>query len=135
MSSLNINDMNIFKAISVGAFIWMLGATIYSISFFIPILEDPELQANILLAIFLIPIAWYGAGYYFKSVSNSHGIQVGLIMVITAISLDAMITVPFLIIPYGGTYQSFFSAPAFWLIVLEYLFIIALYPKLIVRFK
>lgn len=121
--------MKIIKTILVGAFIWMLGVVVYTCSFFIPILEDSELQANIFLAIFLIPIAWLGARFYFKKTPNTMGLQAGLIMVCTAILLDGIITVPLLIIPNGGTYQSFFSAPAFWLIALEYLLVIVFYAR------
>ena len=123
------------KAILVGAIIWAFGASIYSASYFIPFLEDLELQANIVLAIGLIPIAWFGASIYFKKGQRSPGIKVGVIMVLTAAALDAIITLPFLIIPYGGTYLDFFTAPAFWLIAMEYLFVIVLYSKLIAEHK
>ena len=122
--------METLKVILIGALIWALGASIYSASYFISILEDLELQANLILAIGLIPIAWFGAGIYFKKVHHAHGIKVGVTMVLTAVALDAIITVPFLIIPYGGSYISFFTAPAFWFIAMEYLMVILLYSKL-----
>ncbi|MEP1097437.1 MAG: DUF5367 family protein [Cyclobacteriaceae bacterium] len=122
--------MKTLKVFLIGSLIWLLGASIYSASYFIPILEDLELQANIILAIGLIPAAWFGAGLYFKKEHNYSGVKVGVTMVLTAIALDAIITVPYLIIPYGGSYMHFFTAPAFWLIAMEYFIIIVLYSRL-----
>lgn len=119
--------MKTIKAIIIGGFIWILGASFYTASYFLPFLEDLELQANLVLAISLIPNAWLGARLYYKWEPNMSGFKFGVIAVITAILLDVIITVPFLIIPYGGTYERFFSAPAFWLIVVEYLLIIVSY--------
>lgn len=48
-------------------------------------------------------------------------------MFLVAMVLDALITVPFLIMPYGGTYLSFFSDPGFWLIAVEYISVVAAY--------
>ena len=48
-------------------------------------------------------------------------------MFLVAMVLDALITVPFLIMPYGGTYFSFFSDPGFWLIAVEYISVVAAY--------
>ncbi|MEP2026607.1 MAG: DUF5367 family protein [Reichenbachiella sp.] len=121
--------MNTLKSILIGALIWAVGASAYTASYFNTILENPEMQANIILAITLIPVAWFGASLYFKKESNKYGIQVAISMVITAVLLDALITVPFLVMPYGGTYYSFFTSPAFWLIAVEYLMIIAIYPS------
>ncbi|MEQ8712215.1 MAG: DUF5367 family protein, partial [Cyclobacteriaceae bacterium] len=56
-----------------------------------------------------------------------HGLKVGAIVLLTLILLDALITVPYLIIPYGGSYREFFSAISFWLIAVECLLIIYLY--------
>ena len=82
--------MKQFRIIVIGIIIWIIGVSIYTLSFYIPILEDPELQANIFL--FLV-----------------------------AAVLDALITVPFLMAPYGGTHYSFFTAAGFWLIGIEFI--------------
>lgn len=120
--------MDKIRAILIGGFIWILGSSFYAASYLFPFLDDLELQANLVLAIALIPNAWLGAKIYYKK-ANMHGVKAGMIMLVTAIFLDATITVPYLIIPQGGDYQSFFSASAFWLIAFEYLMIIILYWK------
>lgn len=122
--------MNTIKTILVGAAIWLGGVCIYTISYVIPILKDVELQANISLAIGLIPIAWFAARFYFKKESLSHSVKAAFSMLLTAILLDVLITVPLLIIPYGGSYQSFFTGFSFWLIAAEYLSVILFYARM-----
>ena len=122
--------MNTIKTILAGAAIWLGGVSIYTTSYFIPILKDVELQANISLAIGLIPIAWFAARFYFKKESLSHRVKAAFSMLLTAILLDVLITVPFLIIPYGGSYQSFFTGFSFWLIATEYLIVILIYARM-----
>lgn len=122
--------MNILKTILVGAAIWLGGVSIYTISYFIPILKDVELQANVSLAIGLIPIAWFAAKFYFKNESLDYSIKASISMLLTAIMLDVLITVPFLIIPFGGSYQSFFTDFSFWLIATEYLSVILIYSRM-----
>lgn len=124
--------MSKIKAIIVGGFIWILGSSFYAASYLFPFLEDLELQANLVLALAIIPNAWLGAHLYFKG-ANMHGLMFGSIVVLIAILLDAIITVPYFIVPQGGTYQSFFGAPAFWLIVFEYLMMVVLYWWLKIR--
>lgn len=122
--------MNTLKAILFGAMIWMGGVSIYAISYFMPLIENIELQANISLAIGLIPIAWFAARFYFKKESLDHSIKAAISMLLTAILLDVLITVPFLIIPYGGSYLSFFTGFSFWLIATEYLLVILIYSRM-----
>jgi hypothetical protein len=119
--------MKIIKAIIIGGFIWILASSFYSASYFLSFMEDIELQANLVLAITIIPSSCLGAHLYYKWVPNMPILKLGSIMLLTAISLDALVTVPFLIIPQGGSYQEFFSAIAFWLIAAEYLIAIFTY--------
>ena len=54
---------------------------------------------------------------------------VGLVFFLTAAILDALITVPFLVIPAGGSYYEFFADPGFWIIALEFLAVAVLYYR------
>lgn len=119
--------MDTVRAIIIGGFIWILGASFFTASYFIPLLDDLELQANLALAIAMVPNAWLGASIYYRQGANTHGLKLGAVVVLTAILLDAIITVPYLIVPNGGSYLNFFGAPAFWLIVAEYLLIVLSY--------
>ena len=121
------------RAVAAGILVWVLGALVYAASYFMPLMDDLDLQSNIALSISLIPFAWIGASIYYRKDDKTHGILVGSIMVLSAIILDGFITVPFMIIPYGGSYSSFFMAPGFWMIAFEYLMIIILYWRLKVK--
>jgi hypothetical protein len=119
--------MSIVKVILTGFLVWFLGVSFYSISYFIPIIENIELQSNLILAITLIPNAWFGAKLYYRKGHKMSGAKLASSMLLVAVLLDIIITVPYLIIPYGGTYQSFFGGISFWLIAIEYFFTIYLY--------
>ena len=127
--------MKLLKTISIGIIIWILGVSIYTISFYIPILEDSELQANIFLSLGILPILWLGTKLYYRNKSNTKGYLLGLAFFLIATILDALITVPVLMAPYGGTHYSFFTAIGFWLIGLEYVATTTLYWFTEVRSK
>ena len=91
------------RAIATGTTVWILGVVVYITSFYIPIIKDLEFQANIALAVSLAPLAILGARNYYSRYPNESGFKLALVMVITAVILDALITVPFLFIPAGGS--------------------------------
>ena len=122
--------MKSLKAVLIGVFIWFLGASFYTASYLFPFLKNVELQANLTLAIALIPNAWLGARLYYKWQPNTHGLHVGLVVLLTAILLDALITVPFFILPAGGSYLGFFGTASFWFIAIEYLLVVYGYWRL-----
>jgi hypothetical protein len=115
--------MKLFRTIGIGIIIWILGVSIYTISFYIPILEDPELQANIFLSLGILPLVWFGTKLYYRIISTPKGYWLGLAFFLIAAVMDALITVPFLIAPYGGTHYSFFTTIGFWLIGIEFIII------------
>ena len=119
--------MKQLRTIGLGVIIWITGVSIYSVSFYIPILEDKEFQANILLSLGILPVVWFGAKQYYKKENAVKGYWLGLAFFLIAAVLDAVITVPFLIIPYGGTYYSFFTAGGFWLIGMELVLMTTVY--------
>jgi hypothetical protein len=80
----------------------------YCISYYIPILENIETQVNLVLLIAVMPLVWLGCNYYYKKDKQTHGYFVGLTLLLTAAALDAIITVPFFVIPNGGSHYSFF---------------------------
>lgn len=121
--------MKTIKAIIIAVFIWVVGVSFFTLSYFLPILEDLELQANLTLAVVLIPTVWLGIHWYYQWSAHMHGFKVGAIMLLTLISMDALFTVPYLIIPYGGSYQEFFGSASFWLIAIECLAVILVYWK------
>ncbi len=113
---------NLFSIVC-GILVWILGVSFYLLSFYIPILENPELQSNIALALGIIPSACIGT-YLFYTKSHIKPSQLGLTFVMVATLLDVIITVPVFIIPNGGSYSEFFGDPIFYTIVVEFYFIV-----------
>lgn len=122
--------MKIKRAFLAAVLVWVIGVSVYSASYFVHILADPELQANILLTLAVIPASLLGAFIYYKNGQQTHGLRLGAFMFATAMVLDAIITVPLFIMPLGGTHFTFFMDLGFWLIALLYIGMVALYWKL-----
>ncbi|WP_421806895.1 DUF5367 family protein [Flagellimonas sp.] len=112
--------MNYLRAFGIGVVIWIIGVSLYTFSFYIPILENPELQANIFLSIGVVPLVWFGSKLYYRKNNTTKGYWLGLVFFSIAAVLDALVTVPLFIEPYGGSYYSFFTAIGFWLIGMEF---------------
>lgn len=121
------NIMRTLKVIGIGIIIWMLGVSIYTVSFYIPLLENLELQANIALSLGVLPLVWLGAKRYYNKKSSTKGYWLGVAFFATAAILDALITVPLFIIPHGGNHYEFFTAFGFWLIGMEFIITATVY--------
>ena len=68
-----------------------------------------------------------GAHIYYRKGYKTNGFKLGFAMFGVAICLDALITVPFLVMPNGGNYTTFFTDFGFWLIAIEYVSVVAAY--------
>ena len=119
--------MKKIRAIVIGIGIWGLGVGAYIGSFFIPLMENPEEQAHLVLFLVVMPLVWFGSKLYYKVGQRTHGYWVGQSFLLTAAALDALITVPFLVIPNGGSHYEFFTSLGFWTIAFEFLSIAVLY--------
>jgi len=122
--------LNLKYAILSSLIVYVLGIFAFVGSYFLPIMENPDLQANIVLMAAIIPAACLGAYLYYRSGNTTHGFVLGSVLFSSAIVLDATITVPVFIIPNGGNHLSFFGDPGFWLIGIEYVIVVAAYWKL-----
>lgn len=108
--------------------VWVMGVTFYLISFYIPILENLERQANITLALAIIPSACLGT-YLFYRKGKMKPTTLAVTFIMTAVALDTVITVPLFIIPNGGSYSDFFRDPMFYTIIVEFYFIVTYFGK------
>jgi len=115
------------RAIAIGITIWIIAILFYLTSYYVPILENTENQANVIVFVVVLPLVWLGCSYYYKNDSKTHGFIVGQTMLLTAVALDALITVPVFVIPNGGSYYSFFTSFGFWIIAFEFLAVATLY--------
>ncbi len=126
--------MKITRAILVGSLVWMFVLTTFTILSFIPGIKDSEIQQGFIIGVLLIPLASIGAALYYRKGDNTNGFKVGIVMVSTALLLDVIITVPLVEIPYnGGSYQTFFTNPLLWILVLENLAVVYFYWRLKVK--
>lgn len=119
--------MRPLRAVSIGIIIWIIGVSIYNMSFYISFLENATQQANTLLFIAVIPLVWFGTKLYYKKGSNTNGYWVGQTFFLTSAILDALITVPLFIMPSGGSHYQFFTDLGFWIIGFEFLAVATLY--------
>ena len=105
--------MKFFRAVFIGLIIWILGVSIFLLSYFMPIMDDLDFQANLVLSLAVIPLVWMGSWFYYFKDATTHGLVVGTLFFLTSALMDALITVPYMMAPYGETHYSFFTAPGF----------------------
>lgn len=119
--------MNLSRAFLTGTMVWVAIFSVFTILSFIPSLHDAETLQTIIVYLFLIPILYYGLTFYYKKGKTNNGFQLGLIIIVTCLILDALITLPLVIIPHGGDYMSFFTSPLLLIMGLEILAITFLF--------
>ena len=102
-----------------------MGVASFVAAFLLPT-SNPDLVANTVLFCAVPLVATVGARFYYQHAA-AKGVVLGLFMFTVAGSLDAVITVPLLIMPAGGSYRSFYGDPGFWIIGIEYVAAVALY--------
>ena len=122
--------MNFSRAITSATYVWILGIILFTVAIYLPLGENTERIANLTLHIAIVPLAWFGARHYYKKAATTPGYLLAIAMMSMTIVLDALITVPVLIIPAGGSYSAFFGDLGFWIIALEYMATVHLYAHL-----
>jgi len=122
-----MKKVSVKNAAISAAIIYVLGVSAFLSSFLLPILSNPELQANLVLMLAIIPAALFGAHIYYGKGFQTNGFLLGAFLFMIVMALDALITVPLFIIPNGGNHLTFFSDPGFWLIAVEYILVVATY--------
>ena len=130
-----MKSINIKSAIISATLIWTLGVIAYVTSYLVPVMSDPDVQANWVLSIAIIPIAALGAHIYYRKGHQTNGLVLGASMFLVAIILDAIITVPVFIIPNRGNHITFFTDSGFWLIAMEYIAVVAAYRQIVKSLK
>ncbi len=115
-----------------GVLVWILGASFYLLSYYVPILENTEQQSNIVMALAIIPSACLGTYLFYKK-SYIKPSSLALTFIIVATILDALITVPVFIIPNGGSFSAFYGDPMFYTIVVEFYFIVLYYGNYLTK--
>jgi len=125
--------MNKIRAILAGALVWVFVFISFMVLAYVPIIKDSMNQQSLIMSILIIPFALLGASTYYKNGYKDNGFIIGIIMVVTALTLDALITVPLVFMPNGGSYQSFYTYPLLWLLVAVNLATVYVYWKFKVK--
>ncbi len=123
------------RAILVGALIWLLIFSTFSVLSYLPNIKNSALQQFLIVAPLVIPFTILGAYIFYKNGNKTNGFIIGLIIVTTALILDVLITVPFTIIPNQGNYHSFFTSKFLWILVAEVVTIVYFYWVLKIKTK
>ncbi len=119
--------MKTTRAILIGIGIWAAGVSAFTLSYYVPILENPDQQANIVLFTVVMPLVWLGSHLYYKNDRSTHGYLIGQTFLLVAAALDALVTVPVFMIPNGVNHYDFFTDPGFWGIACEFIAVAVLY--------
>jgi hypothetical protein len=127
--------MNYIRAIQSGVFVWMLVITTFTVLGLMSGTRDSFLLQSIIVSFLMFGYATLGAILYYKKGNREHGVSVGLIISTTALTLDVLITVPFFEIPAGRSYQSFFTSPVLWVLVVINILTVYVYYLLSVKVK
>jgi len=124
-----MKKLDLKRALLSSLIVYAIGITLFISSFSFSLMDDPELQANLVLSIAIIPAAILAAKFYYKRNPETNGFKLGAFMFLGAMILDALITVPVFIIPTGGNHLSFFTDPGFWMIAVIYIATVWGYSK------
>ena len=108
--------MKYLKILFPGLLLWFCISISFYILSFVPLVNSSyKLQVALVMMLTVI-YANEIAKFYYKNDQRFHGFVIGLIMSVTALLLDILITIPFIEIPNGRNYQSFFSNTVVWIL-------------------
>jgi hypothetical protein len=118
------------RAVLSGALIWFMVLALFGVLDNISATRNSQFLQGVIAIVLIIPFAYLGASIYYKSGDQSHGLLIGIVMVLTALFLDALITVPLIEQPYHGIdHQRFFSNPVLWIVVVQVLIVVWLFQR------
>ena len=122
--------MNYLRAILAGIIVWVCVVITFTILEIVPIIKDSLNLQTFIITVLIIVYACIGARFYYTRAEKKLGLRVGLIMSVTAITLDILLFVPLVEIPKGNTCQGFLSNPLLWTLSCINAITVFLYLKL-----
>ncbi|MDC7999381.1 DUF5367 family protein [Gilvibacter sediminis] len=106
--------MRLTRILIVGLATWLFGVLSFVLAYMLPFMENKELQANLGLIAILFPLVWNANRIYYKKSSAINGWILGTLFFLISGTMDALVTVPLLFLPEGGSYADFYGDPLFW---------------------
>lgn len=122
--------MNYSRAILSGLIVWICVVITFYILEIMPITKNSLNLQTLIITILIIVYACVGATFYYKKAARTSGLKIGIIMSLTAVSLDVLLFVPLIEFPKGNTYGTFFSNPLLWILSATNAITVFLYWKL-----
>ena len=114
---------------AAGTFVWFLVFCSFTILGLIAGIKDSQTQQGLIVGTFIILFSYLGAHLYYKNGATTNGLKVGIIMTTTALVLDAIITVPYIMGATSNGYYSFYSNPLLWILASLNIAVIYFYWK------
>lgn len=121
--------MRFFRAIFSGILVWIAVSLSFYVLEKVYFLEQSFLWQSILTIVFIVFFAIGAAKFYYRKEYKMSGLQLGIIMSVTALILDVFITVPYVEIPNGRSYESFFTSPVLWILAFTNAFTVYIWKK------
>ncbi|WP_417940372.1 DUF5367 family protein [Flavobacterium sp. RS13.1] len=121
--------MNYPRAILSGIIAWLCVVITFYVLEHIPFFKESTTALAFIATFTIIFYAWFAAWLYYKKAAKKSGLLVGIVITATALVLDVLVTVPFIEIPKGNSYQSFFSNPLLWTLAVINVLTVFLYLK------
>ena len=121
--------MNWGRAILSGTIAWICVVITFYILENISFVQKSPIVLAIIASFTIVFYAWFAALFYYKKAEKKTGLKTGIVITATALILDALITVPFIEIPKGSSYQAFFSNPLLWILAIINIITVFMYWK------
>ncbi len=122
--------MNKIRAVLSGIILWIMIFSLYTLISFIPLFRQSIILQNSIVFIGVIIFVYFSVLFYFRKGKKISGLMLAILMIITALGLDALVTVPMVMIPQGIGYKIFYATPFLWLMVAEILMFTVLFSQL-----
>jgi len=121
--------MKYLRAVFSGILVWIAVSLSFYLLEQILFVKDSFFWQSFMVTIWIVFFAIGAAKFYYWKKYKMSGLQLGIIMSLTALFLDVFITVPFVEIPNGRSYESFFSSPVLWILAFVNAFSVFLWRK------
>lgn len=121
--------MKYLRAVFSGILVWIAVSLSFYLLEQILFVKDSFFWQSFMVTIWIVFFAIGAAKFYYSKKYKMSGLQLGIIMSLTALFLDVFITVPFVEIPNGRSYESFFSSPVLWILAFVNAFSVFLWRK------
>jgi len=125
--------MKTSRVLLTGLFNWVGTFSIFITLMFLPFTKNSLMLQNLFFMLAIAIFAYLSAVLYYKNGQSGNGLVIGLAHLIIPLLLDSIITIPFILIPYGSSYQEFFTNPILLPITAEILVITYAYWRLKVK--